>query len=211
MRHWREPGIDAMALATNICVTLLLWALLIAAIVLNRKEAHESKSARAKTLNVEYECATKIEQAKREVLKARSDLDDERKRLEREVSRKPGYIKGGAIKVLAKQAEGLRYGLIDLCDNVKYQLPSIPEEVCFPLSNSIMNTPEDQWKWFHRCVWRFQRDFTAHKSAVNFEVTDLSSPVIGMSVPSSVAVDTLIGALDTHHTLLLQRINRLLD
>jgi hypothetical protein len=98
MRHWREPGIDAMALATNICVTLLLWALLIAAIVLNRKEAHESKSARAKTLNVEYECATKIEQAKREVLKARSDLDDERKRLEREVSRKPGYIKGGAIK-----------------------------------------------------------------------------------------------------------------
>jgi hypothetical protein len=182
---------------------LLSCIVCVVALVRNLHDAHRAKALRAQISAIKDEHAGQIAKLDSDLCKARADLLGER-------SRKLGYVKAGALQVLARQADELRLRLLDLCATAMFDLSSVPEELRLPLERT--KTPEDQWKWTHRFAWKFQRDFFAHKSAVEFEViADFTSPVMGMSFPSNVTVDTLIAALDTHHALLLQRSNGLLN
>jgi hypothetical protein len=60
MRHWKEPGIDAMALALHIGFTLLLWTLLIVGLVLNLRDAYRAKSLLAQIATVKNESEAQI-------------------------------------------------------------------------------------------------------------------------------------------------------
>jgi hypothetical protein len=197
-----------------VVILAIVGVLNVAALIRNLHDAHRAKNLRAEHAKqiAELESIGHLHDAEHEkqVAKLDSELCKARADVLEGRSRKLGYVNAGALQVLARQAEGLRLCLIDLCGTAMAELSSVPEELGLPLNPT--KTPENQWEWTHRFAWKFQRDFIAHKLAVEFEViANFTSPVMGLSVPSNVAVDKLIGALDTHHTLLLQRINRLLD
>src|ERR1017187_3515588 len=60
MRHWKEPGIDAMALAINIAVALLASTLLAVAVIRNVRDTHRAKSLRAQIITIKDEHAVQV-------------------------------------------------------------------------------------------------------------------------------------------------------
>jgi hypothetical protein len=129
------------------------------------------------------------------------ELQEEREKLRRAFDRKPAYLRAGAAQLLARQAYGLHLRLVDLVNSYT----PLPEELKFPLSEFAAQLPEDGWTGCQRHAWRFQKEFYAHRSEVQFQLIDFKSEITEMRFPNHTHADMLILALDSHHTALVDQ------
>ena|ERR1035438_3445866 len=211
MRHWKDPGVDYMVTATSIFITIILGLVLAWATYINLRDAHRAgRSEKAlKDQAEQHTHGIALRDAAEEQLNAQlqvciSALDKER-------ARRPRYVSSGAAKLLARQAGELTKQLGDLWASAQHSELTVPDYCCHPLSDFLTKTPQSEWAPLHWGISRFRENFGSHRSEVLFNLVDFKSDVTARNAPDMIQVDSLIVALDSHHSALVKRAASLLE
>jgi hypothetical protein len=193
----QHQGVDVGVIILTI-VFLVVAGILISIIYRNLRDATRAESLRSQIITIKEEHATQVKARESELLRhkqqSRQAVENLQEKVSQAASRKAGYVTAGSLQVLARLADLMACGLSDLLGSAQALLGFIPDEVRFPLLNLIVKTQEEEWKWFHRCVWKVGRDFNTYEAALLIFAASLEPGVIE-SLPRNIEIDKLIEAL----------------